>query len=184
MTDHDSAVDAKPIENLTQHRRLVGRRTALVPRPFAPALPRPINQNDTMDSREPLTESKPHVFEVTAGTVKKNDGQRMTSFANIFAQLDEVLTETRNVEEAAAGRMQPLDQPRADHGHDGANTQKRGKNSKRVHQSPMGPAQEQSAPRIHTLSDAQMSRPSTFSLSVLTTSGMCSRCGSMASALR
>ena len=86
MTDHDGATDAKPIENLTQHRRLVGGRTALVLCPFAPALARPIDQNDAMRSGEPLPESKPHVFEVAARTVKKNDRQRMI-FSAVLAQL-------------------------------------------------------------------------------------------------
>ena len=146
MTDHDGATDAKPIENLTQHCRLVGGRTALVLCPFAPALARPIDQNDTMRSGELLPESKPHVFEVTAGTVKKNDRRRMILSANIFilsanifAQLKDVLTETTDVEETAAGRMQPFDQPRPDQSHDGANTQKRGKNGKRMHQSDGSP---------------------------------------------
>ena len=102
------------------------------------------------DSGEPLPESKPHVFEVAARTMKKNDRQRMILSANIFAQLEEVLTEARNVEDTAAGRVQPFDQPCADQGHDGANTQKRGKNSKRMHQSPMGSPRRISPRRVST----------------------------------
>ena len=45
-------------------------------------------------------------------------------------------------------------------------------------------AGETAAGEPSKIPEHQMSRPSTFSVKVFTTSGMCSRCGSMASALR
>ncbi len=106
MTDDDGAFDAETIEHVAQHRRLIGRRTAAPALAFAPAEPGAVHQDDAMSRGKTLAERQPHVFEIAAGAVDKNDWQ-----SGIGAELGHMLAQAADVDEAAARRMGPLDQP-------------------------------------------------------------------------
>ena len=68
-----------------------------------------------MTRRKPFAERNPHVFEIAAGAVNENDRWRGS-----VADLNHMLAQTVDLDEAAARRMRPLDQPCADDGDDGA----------------------------------------------------------------
>ena len=129
MTDDDGAFDAETIEHVAQHRRLIGRRTAAPAFAFAPAEAGAIDQDDAVPRGKTLAERQPHVFEIAAGAVEKND--RQTGSA---AKLDHMLAQAADVDEAAARRMRPLDQPRPDESNDCAGGKDFGNGGQRVHQ--------------------------------------------------
>jgi hypothetical protein len=82
---------------------------------FAPAKSGAIDKNDAMPCGQPLAERQPHVFEIAAGAMDKNDRQ-----SGIGAELGDMLAQAADVDEAAARRMRPLDQPRPDKSDDRA----------------------------------------------------------------
>ena len=69
-----------------------------------------------MTGGETLAEREPHVLEIAAGAVDENDRRRIVR----RAQIDDVLAQSINVDEASARRMRALDQPRTDESDGGA----------------------------------------------------------------
>ena len=107
---------------------MIGRRTAAPAFALAPAEAGAIDQYDAMPPGEALAERKPHVFEIAAGAVDKNDRH-----AGIGAKLDHMLTQAADVDQTPARRMRPLDQPRADKSDDCAGGKNCGGGGQRVH---------------------------------------------------
>jgi hypothetical protein len=72
MTDHDGLVYAQSVENLRDEGCLIGRRcVGIAAEPFAPAVSGPIDEDNAPISGKLLTESKPHVLEISAGAVQQ-----------------------------------------------------------------------------------------------------------------
>src|ERR1700728_5143889 len=102
MTDQHGALDRKSVQQFAQDRRLVGRRSTLPRRPLAPALARPIDENDALPRRKRLAERKPHVFEIAAGAMQENDRRLVRAGGRAAAQFDHVLALTVDIDEATA----------------------------------------------------------------------------------
>src|SRR4029077_13865071 len=91
-----------------------GRGVSAAPRPIAPAMPRPIHQDDAIARGKPIAERHAHVREIAAGAVQLHDGS--PSGGN---KLREMQPPAGDLDEASSRRMLLLDAPTAIYGQRG-----------------------------------------------------------------
>jgi hypothetical protein len=130
MTDDDGSLDPEPIQHLAQDCRLELRRAAVTAFAFAPAHARPVDENDAATRGQLLAQIEPHVFEIAARAMDKNDGRR---FSRRRSELDHVLTHAPHFNEAAARRMSACNQPRPDRGDERAKRDHDSDDDERMH---------------------------------------------------
>ena len=141
----------------------MGRRTAAPAFALTPAESRPVNQDDATTECEALAKRQPHVFEITPCAVDKDDRRRGFLRFAIRPELDDVLAQAADIDKAAARRMHPLNQPRANESNDGAGGKNFSDDGQRVSQSASPFSQR--APSAYS---ASRSGPSIPGISVFT----------------
>src|SRR5436305_7666219 len=132
MANDDRLLDTDLIEQFTQDRRLILRRTAVPASALAPSKARPVEQDDAVTVGQTLGERQSHVFEITTGAVDDDDRRHSGGGGS---ELDHVLTQTPHFNETSARRMRASDQPRTDRGNECAKREHDGDDNKRFHRS-------------------------------------------------
>jgi hypothetical protein len=102
---------------------------------------RPVNQNNTMRWRQPLTESKPHIFHIAAGAVDQNNGGFGARSAACKAELRHVQPDSVYLDELAGGRVCGLDASDTDYGHRHKHAKHNGKCDYRIRRHATHPLQ-------------------------------------------
>ena len=109
-------------ERLVDERRLAGGRSVIAAiRPVAPAVTRPIDQNDAVARRQPVAERQPDIAEIAAGAMQQNDGRGVGA-----AAFDDVQTAAVDGDKSSGRRIGALDQACADKTHNGQRGHKNG----------------------------------------------------------
>ena len=102
--------DPDPLQRLVDQRRLTGRRSiGAAARPVAPAVARPIDQDDAIARGEPVAERDAHVVEIAAGAVQQHDRRRAGG-----AKLQQMQPAAGHLDKAPGRRMGALDAANAD----------------------------------------------------------------------
>jgi hypothetical protein len=114
MSNKNRSANTDPIKHLTNEFRLArGRGIRASAWPIAPAVSRSIDHDDSITLRQPISERKPHVFEIVAGAMQQNDRRRIGG-----TELHEMHATAVNFDKVTRGRMILLNSTRLDRGKD------------------------------------------------------------------
>src|SRR5262249_56928321 len=116
MPNHDRAPDVELFEQLAQHGGLARGGYVVCVQSFAPAVARPVDQDDAMTHRESVAKCEPHVFEIAACAVDKQQRKVVGRGPFTAIELDHVQTSAGDLDEFSDRWIRALHPPCPDAG--------------------------------------------------------------------